>query len=67
MIKIEKREETIESLRNDTTRMQEQATLRDRFAMAAMTGSALSFPYRPIHVAEAAYLYADAMMEARVK
>jgi len=51
----------------------EGATLRDEFAMSALTGMALSNhhfvpdAWGPRNAAEAAYQYADAMMEARKK
>ena len=47
--------------------VEEHATLRDQFAMAALTGL-LSDPERdaePSEYAECAYEYADAMLKAR--
>jgi hypothetical protein len=44
----------------------QEPTLRDQFAMAALTG--LIFKYGTLHpslVAEKIYVFADAMMEAR--
>ena len=45
----------------------ERATLRDQFAMAALTGllSALEYGNPADHIAQQAYAAADAMLEAR--
>jgi len=45
-------------------RLSEKASVRDQFAMAALTGL-LSNNVSDLHAARLAYLVADAMMEAR--
>jgi hypothetical protein len=55
----------------EVTNNQEQMTLRDQFAMAALNGLVASNTYSTEHVAEfaarTAYAFADAMMKARAK
>ena len=45
----------------------EHVTLRDRFAMAALTGFVSINLYRRKHTVEECYIYADLMLEARQK
>ena len=52
---------------NITARGGEQPTLRDRFAMAALTGMIAAHGYDYDGAARYAYSYADAMIKERAK
>ncbi len=62
---LDPRGRTIRQRRGEDT-MSSMETLRDQFAMAALTGILSSVPYSNMeHLSEVAYEYADEMMKAR--